>query len=221
LGINDQIEMFGKIFTIKGITDKNNILIYTRGFIDLDEAKDILKEGDNVNFILVKLDDPSLVDNTIQRLKDSISGIEAYKIGDFAISSGKMITDSFLPILLVITIIGFLTGAVIVGITIYTSTIEKIREYGVLKALGVSNKKLFLIVFEQALWSSMAGYFLGVILLLLVKQIVINFVPVMAVEPTLMHYIFAFVTSFLISLLASYIPIKKISNLDPAIVFKR
>lgn len=221
LGLYDQIEMFGEVFTISGVTDKNNILIYTRGFIDLNEAQELLNEKGTVNFILLKLKDPTQVSETIKKLEDEIVGIEAYEKAEFARSSGKMITDSFIPVLLVITVIGFLTGAVIVGITIYTSTVEKIKEYGILKAIGASNKKLFLIVFEQAFWSSITGYFIGIILLIIVKAIVVRFIPVMAVEPTPQHYIFAFVTSFLISVLASYIPIRKISGLDPAMVFKR
>ncbi|MFV1917163.1 MAG: ABC transporter permease, partial [Patescibacteria group bacterium] len=140
---------------------------------------------------------------------------------DFAISNGKMINESFLPIVLVITILGFLTGTVVVGLTVYNATVEKLSEFGVLKAIGASNTKLFLIVFEQALWSSLLGFVAGMVLAWVVIKAVVSLVPIMTVELNSTIYIIAFVTAVMMSIVASYLPVKKISGLDPAIVFRK
>ena len=147
LGIGDQIEMFDDVFTIVGITDKNNMMVFTRAFIDVSEAQDILGEKDSVNFILVKLPNPSQASAIAEKLEKETSGISAFTSDEFAASNAKMINDSFLPIILVITIISFLTGAVVVGLTVYTATMEKMSEFGVLKAIGATDKKLYFIVF--------------------------------------------------------------------------
>ncbi|MFV1917022.1 MAG: ABC transporter permease, partial [Patescibacteria group bacterium] len=94
LSIGDQIEAYDEVFTIVGITDKNNMMVYTRAFVDLGEAQDILKEKDTVNFILVKLPDPSQASEVVERLEREISGISAFTNSDFAISNGKMINES-------------------------------------------------------------------------------------------------------------------------------
>jgi hypothetical protein len=39
----------------------------------------------------------------------------------------------------------------VAGLTIYTATIEKSREYGILKAEGFTNGYLYRVVFEQSL----------------------------------------------------------------------
>lgn len=221
LNIGDQIEAYNEVFTIIGITDKNNMMVYSRAFVDLSEAQDILKEKDTVNFILLKLPDPSRASEVVEQLEREISGISAFTNSGFAISNGKMINESFLPIILVITILGFLTGTVVVGLTVYTATMEKLPEFGVLKAIGASNTKLFLIVFEQALWSSILGFVSGMMLAWVVIKTVIGLVPIMTVELNLTIYIIAFITAVLMSIVASYIPVKKISRLDPAIVFRK
>lgn len=220
LKIGDQIEAFEKVLTVSGITEKHNMLIYSRGFMNITEAQEMLKEKETVNFILVKLPDPSLSKEVAEKLEKQIDGISAYEMKEFAQSNGEEITNSFLPIILVITIIGFLTGAVVVGLTIYTSTLEKIREFGVLKAIGASNKTLFLIVFEQALWFSGVGLIVGLILTQIITKVAMEFVPVIIAEYTLQTYIMVFLLSILMSIVASFIPIKRISGIDPAIVFK-
>lgn len=220
LAIGDQIEAFGKILTISGVTDKNNMLIYSRGFMNISEEQQILKEKDTVNFILIKLPKNVQVDAIVEKLEKEIDGITAYKMSEFAKINGEEITDSFLPIILVVTIIGFLTGAVVIGMTIYTSTIEKIREFGVLKAIGASNKTLFFIVFEQALWYALIGFLGGIVLTSVITRIAKELVPVIIAEYSSMIYLSSFSLALLMSVTASFIPIRRISNIDPAMVFK-
>src|SRR3712207_8259794 len=43
----------------------------------------------------------------------------------------------------------FVVGTAIIGLIIYTATVEKTREYGILKAIGLSNRRLYSLVFQQ------------------------------------------------------------------------
>ncbi|KKT75004.1 MAG: ABC transporter permease [Microgenomates group bacterium GW2011_GWA2_44_7] len=220
LWIGDQIEVFDKVLTISGITEKQNVLIYSRGFMELSEAKEIFRDRNSVNFILVKLADPSQAKTIADRLDKQIDGISAYETNEFAKMNGEEITNNFLPIILVITIIGFLTGAVVVGLTIYTSTLEKIREYGVLKAIGATNKQLFFIVLEQALWFCGVGLIAGLFLTWIVTSVATEVVPVIMAEYNLSIYMIVVALTLLMSILASFVPIKRISGIDPATIFK-
>jgi putative ABC transport system permease protein len=221
LKVGDQLEAYGKVFTIVGIADKNNMLVYTRAFISLEEMEDVLQSKDIVNFILVSLPNPEDAKEVADKLERELSGISAFNREEFAVSNGKMITESFLPIIMVITILGFMTGAVVIGLTVYTSTMEKIREFGVLKAIGASNTRLFLIVFEQSLWGSLLGYVVGVGFSAVVSALTMRFVPAIVTEYTWEIYLIAFGMALLMSLVASFVPVKKISNLDPAMVFRK
>ncbi len=219
LTLGDSVELFDEVFTIVGITDKNNMMIYSRAFVDLGEAQDVLHQKGRVNFILVSLPDPTQASEITAKLESNISGITVYKKSDFAKSNAKALLDTFVPIILVVTVIGFATGAVVVGLTIYTATLEKIKEYGVLKAIGASRKRLFLIVFEQALWSSILGYFLGLIFAWIVSSLVVDVIN-MVVVFNVQIYMMAFGASVVMSFVAAYIPIIKIAKTDPAMVFR-
>lgn len=219
LTIGESVEMFDEVFTIVGITDKNNMMLYSRAFVNLDEAQEILRQKGQVNFILVSLPDPSRASEIEEKLESDIAGITVYKKSDFAKSNAKALMDTFVPIIFVITIIGFATGAVVVGLTIYTATMEKIKEYGVLKAIGATNRKLFFIVFEQALWSSLLGYVLGILLAWLVSKLVVDVIN-MVLEFNLKIYLLALGASVAMSFVATYIPLIRIAKTDPAMVFR-
>jgi putative ABC transport system permease protein len=68
-----------------------------------------------------------------------------------------------IPINFGITVLlGFMVGTAIVGQTFYLFTVENIRQFGTLKALGVGNLTLMAMILLQALVVGVIGYGLGV-----------------------------------------------------------
>ena len=108
----------------------------------------------------------------------------------------------------------------ITGLTIFTSTIEKAKEYGVLKAIGVKNNQLYQMVLGQAFVAGLIGYSLGVILAFAVNQIVTRLVPEFISLFRLVDFILVLGATLIMSLLAAYIPIRRIAVINPAEVFK-
>ncbi|HUN80578.1 MAG TPA: ABC transporter permease [Phycisphaerae bacterium] len=57
--------------------------------------------------------------------------------------------------------LGLIVGAVIVSQTIYASTLDRLPEFGTLKALGMGNMRLALVIIQQALLIGLMGNLLG------------------------------------------------------------
>src|SRR6266699_1490197 len=51
-----------------------------------------------------------------------------------------------------------LTGVLVIGLTNYTTTVERQREYGILKALGIKNRDLLQIAFWQSILIALSGF---------------------------------------------------------------
>src|SRR3990172_3816654 len=119
-------------------------------------------------FYLVGLEEGADPGKISQRIEDRIGGAEAWPKGEWMASNRKMVDDTFLPIILVLLVIGFMVGVAVIGLTIYTATVEQSREYGVLKAIGATNWKLYGIVFKQAILAGLLGYVLGAALALVI-----------------------------------------------------
>lgn len=100
-------------------------------------------------------------DTVIRKINEEMTGVQAMSKQEFARINRKMIDESFLPIIFVLLLVSFAVGVTVIGLTIYTATVEKSREYGVLKAVGATNWQLYRIIFEQAFTSGVLGYIAG------------------------------------------------------------
>jgi putative ABC transport system permease protein len=60
------------------------------------------------------------------------------------------------------TVLGFLVGTAIAGQTFYNFTLENLRQFGALKAMGATNLRIVGMILLQALVVGMLGYGLGV-----------------------------------------------------------
>ena len=125
-----------------------------------------------------------------------------------------------IPINFGITVfLGFLVGTAIAGQTFYLFTVENIRQFGALKAMGTSNWTILVMVLAQGLQVGLIGYGLGVGLAGLFGWFVKGASRLSFFMPWQVLAITA-VAVFVIVLVASLLSIRKVLVVDPAIVFR-
>jgi putative ABC transport system permease protein len=114
--------------------------------------------------------------------------------------------------------LGLLVGVVVVAQTIYAATIDHIREFGTLKAMGATNGYIYRIILQQAVVSAAIGYAVGIALAILVelssRSSGANIVLPAGVRAGL------FATTLLMCVSAAMVSINKATKIDPAMVFK-
>jgi putative ABC transport system permease protein len=115
--------------------------------------------------------------------------------------------------------LGFLVGTAIAGQTFYLFTVENIRQFGALKAMGTSNWTILWMVLAQAVQVGLVGYGVGVGLAAMFGQAVRGGLRLSFFMPWQVLAITA-AAVFLIVLLASLLSIRKVLVVDPAIVFR-
>src|SRR5947209_8895187 len=62
----------------------------------------------------------------------------------------------------VLSVLGLLVGAVVTGFTLYAATAASIREYAVLRALGIPRWRMGLAGMSQSFWVGVFGVVVGV-----------------------------------------------------------
>ena len=125
-----------------------------------------------------------------------------------------------IPINFGITVfLGFLVGTAIAGQTFYLFTVENIRQFGALKAMGTSNWTILCMVLFQAIQVGIVGYGVGVGLAALFGVATKGFGRLSFFMPWQVLAITA-AAVFVIVLLASLLSIRKVLVVDPAIVFR-
>jgi putative ABC transport system permease protein len=220
--IGDRLALGSKSLTVVGIAKGSDFVFTQVGFITLDTAIDFLNvEPKSVRtFFAVKLHDPSQRDVLISRLRISTTDVEFITPQSFAEETRARILGNVLPILIVVLIVAFVVGLAVAGLTIYTATVEKSREYGILKAEGFTNAFLYRVVFEQSIVTGILGFLLGAGLTVVVAPFAQDTVPQFVVFVRWQDIIGVAGTTLIMALIAAYIPVRRMASIDPVTVFK-
>jgi len=115
-------------------------------------------------------------------------------------------------------ILSLIVGAVVVAQTIYSATIDHIREFGTLKAMGAANWVIYQVILLQAAISAVMGYSVAIVVGEFVSHssqtgnAPINLPPWMAAA--------TFCLALTMCMGASVLSIRKATQIDPAMVFR-
>ena len=172
------------------------------------------------SFLLVTSKSDADQNYIIERLK-RLSGVNVLTKKDMAANDLNLFAKVFSAPLRLMVAISFLVGTMIVGLVIYTATVERQREYGVIKAIGGRNRFLYRIVLTQAFFASIAGSTLGILMangaaqwIMTVRpQFLIAFDPVDAGQ--------ALLAGLGMAMIAAIFPTRVVANLAPAEVFRK
>jgi len=115
-------------------------------------------------------------------------------------------------------LLGLMVGVIVVAQTLYASTMEHLREFGTVKAIGGSNWDIYQIIMKQATIAAIVGYVIGVCMTAAVKPLLLKLDLRLTVPP--LFWLAVFAGTIVMCLGASFLSFKKVSSLDPAMVFR-
>jgi len=191
-------------------TSFKNSLNYTR-----PEARE-----DQLAYILVKVAPGFTPDEVLKNLRAHVKDVDIYTKAEFSRRTRFywMFTTGAGLAVLTAALMGLVVGVAVVAQTIYAATMDHIREYGTLKAMGATNGYLYRVLIEQAVWSAVLGYGFAMVAASFIVQGsekggALILMPVAMKIGMLLLAVFMCITAALVS-------INKVTRLDPAMVFR-
>jgi putative ABC transport system permease protein len=177
------------------------------------------RERKLLSFVLVKAKKGENSHELARRITER-TGLAAYTREDFKVLTYQyFMKNTGIPINFGISVLlGFIVGAAIAGQTFYNFTLENMRQFGVLKAMGTGNWTLLRMILLQAILVGSLGYGLGVGLTALFGFAMRN--TILAFKFPWQLLVFSGTGVSLICVFAALISIRKVILLEPAIVFK-
>ena len=115
-------------------------------------------------------------------------------------------------------VLGIIVGFVVVGQILYSGTLQYIREYGTLKAMGARNSAVVQVILAQAMISAALGFAVGAPLAIAMRTAMKAANLSVGLTPPL-YAATAAITAVMCAL-AALLSIVKVLRLDPASVFK-
>jgi len=173
-----------------------------------------------VSAFLVQWDGNVTEDFAIRNIERHVPGIKAWKSSDFANQTILTVLKSSGIALSFGTLIIFalITGFVIIGLTLYSSAIDRIKDYGTLKAIGATNGYIRRLIMTQATIIAVVGYIIGYGLITAFKNGIAKAGTIFE-YPLWLKLSFLGITLF-IALGGSLFAVRRITKLEPAQVFR-
>jgi putative ABC transport system permease protein len=173
-----------------------------------------------LSFVLVKAAAGQDVDALCDRISHA-TGLAAYTRDEF---KSKTVTyfveNTGIPINFGIAVgLGFVIGTVITGFMFYSFTLDNLRYFGTLKAMGTQDGRLLRMIMLQALVVGVIGFGIGVGLASVFGNAVSNNTPLAFRLPWQLLVISAGAV-MIICIVAATLSVRKVIELEPAVVFK-
>jgi putative ABC transport system permease protein len=179
------------------------------------------RERNLLSFVLAKAA-PGITDAEASRRIEKATGLHAATSSEFGWQTiWYYIAHTGIPINFGITIaIALVVGTIVAGQTFYIFTLENLKQFGALKAIGVTNWRITGMILLQALMVGVIGYSIGIGMTAAFFEITKNNLDLRGF--TLMWQIAAGtgVTVMMIVIFASLMSIRRVLVLEPAIVFR-
>jgi len=232
LEIGDQIVISGKKFIVAGILNSlGNKQDDSTLTVDLDFFKDITGERKGAKMVLARVKPDYETNEVVENIKTELiktrKRVRGADSPSFSVLSSEKVAGIVSDILgmIQIAIFGFASIAIIVGgigimNTMYMSVHERIKEIGIMKAVGAKNKTITTIFLIESgffgLFGGLGGVILGLGLAKLVEFAVKatgNFYLQASITPQLIFFSLAF--SFLVGCIAGYLPSRSAAKMNP------
>jgi putative ABC transport system permease protein len=219
--IGDDIDILGQSFTVVGLSEGTNSWMASFFFVDKEAAEQLLLAPGATSFLLLTLEP--------EADREAVKAILHRRLANAEIVTAEIIKQKDLELLVKIFAIplrlmvgiAFAVGTAILGMVIYTATVERQKEYGVLKAIGAKNRQLYWLVTQQGMVTGALGVILGIGMAWLAGSWIMDSWPkfLIVYEPDTV--LSASLAGLLMGLLAALLPARQVAGLDPAQVFRK
>ena len=220
IDLDDVISAGGREWTVVGVSEGGDFVASQTVFVSLEQAQETLQMEGQATFIVFDLFETIDHEKFAADIATVAPGAVGFTRDQFAANTREVILGDVLPILTMVLALAFVVGLAVSGLTIYTATIEKSREYGILKAVGFKNSYLYRLVFEQSMVTGELGFTIGIGLTLLFGPLFGDRVPQFVTLVRWQDVLAVFGATVLMSLFAGYVPVRRLAAIDPVAVFR-
>ena len=221
--LGEVLELNDQRAVVRGVADAmpgftSTVTLYTRYSQAL---RYVPGTRNRLSFVLVGPSDDVQPDELVTRIEQQ-TGLRARTREDFA-SDGIdfIIENTGIPFNFGITVVlGFIVGVAIVGLTFSLFIRDNIKQFGALKAIGVTNAKIVRMVGAQALMVGAIGYSLGILG-------TVGFIAYFSTDPFFKGFyvpwqipLVSLVAVALILMITGFIALRNVLRTEPAAVFR-
>lgn len=155
------------------------------------------------------------------RIERAVPGVSTLTREEAVASDRRLYTGAFEGPLLAMVAIAFAVAILVIGLTVYSSTSDRGREYATLKAIGLRNGPLLGLAGGQAVALALAGTSVGALIALAAVRAASAVAPEYLIVVTGESVALLTLAALAMALVAALLPAHYLARLDPATAFRR
>lgn len=217
--VGDTVEILGTPLEVSGLSVGGTNIVNTTVFLDIDQFAKL--RGPGVNYVLVGAQPGVSADMLVARVAAAVPDATVQTRAEFSAQEARIVRDMATDIMSIMTIIGFLIALAVVALTLFASTLAKLREYGIVKALGGSTLRLAANVGTQAIWTIALATVLAVAMSLALGAAIGAATPNIRIVIEAGTVARTAVGALAVGLIGAAIPLRRVITVDPASAFRR
>jgi putative ABC transport system permease protein len=221
--VGDYREVNGQRLKIIGTSREAKSFTTTPlAFMDFRRAQELQPEllGGKTSYIVVKLAPGANAETVRAELARRLPYNDVFTSAAWAERSrGYWVENTGIGFNAFLTVfLGCLVGVVVVAQTLYTSTMEHLKEFGTVKAIGGSNLDIYRMLGKQASVAAVLGFVLGYVPAQLLKPVIASAGLKLIIAPEITAIVL--VGTLLLCLVSALVSFRKVASIDPALVFR-
>ena len=215
----DTVTILGRSFAISGLSTDGTYIANTTVFITTEDFAAI--RGTTYAYILVGTLEDTSPGSLEQRLTEALPQRTVMSRSEFAREEANVVRSMAADIMAIMSFIGFLIALALTGLTLFTSTINKQREYGILKALGANTNRLTAVVVSQAAWTIALALAGAIASSIAIGAALGALTPNLEVDIRIGSMLRTSAAASVIGTIAALLPLRRIARVDAATAFRR
>ncbi len=220
LYLNKPLEINGKSAQLRAITKNAQAFGASYMYTSIENARYYGNVSPTkVSIIIAELenkDDKAKIIGEINQLYPTLRAWDVAKLRSSTIKE-ILISSNMGMSFGTLVFFAMISGFFIIGLTLYSSALDRIKDYGTLKAIGAKKSYVNRLIIAQAFLFAIIGYCIALILLYGFKFGVAS--SGLVIDITLIFALFLLVLTLIISIGGSLFAVRKVSKLEPASVF--
>lgn len=218
IGLGDEFTVMGTSVRAVGFSSGGSSITNTTVFVDLAEFERI--HDDQVSYVLAGLESGADPDAVADRIRQAVGGVTVQTREEFATSEARVVTDMSADLLRLMSSIGLVIALAVIALGLMTATLNRLRDFAVLKALGARTSRLAGVVGMQVAMTVVLASAVATVAALVLAWLLPLAAP--AVQISIRATAVAQTTgeALLVGLLAGLWPLRRIAALDAATAFR-
>ncbi|MEP7335815.1 MAG: ABC transporter permease [Actinomycetota bacterium] len=210
----------GRRFRVVGQIAGTSSIASSIALADRRDLSDLLRSEGSVNYVLVRAREGVAADELARRIEQAVPVVTASTRAQFSRSERRLVGDMSTDIVRSMILVGFVIGVAVAGLVAYSATLSQLRDYAVLRALGMRARRALALVLAQVGALVVLGFALSIAFLGALAWALPALSPTLALAVHTGDVALAFAVAAAVAAAAAALPVIRVARVDPASVFR-